>query len=85
MNKKELNALGLVYSNEVERAVCEPKHGFPFQSKAKIFKQLVAEGFLEERTVMHGASPFSVSFSGYELTHAGRLMYCMSCEDEETS
>lgn len=82
MSKAEIDALGRVYENEVERSIGPRKHDFPFQSRAAIYKRLVAGGLLESRTVMHGAPPLSVRIEGYELTHAGRMLYCLSCEDD---
>lgn len=78
----ELRALEKVFSHEVERAVGPRPHGLPFQSRAAIYKRLAAQGLVEAVTVNFGSGPFAVSVSGYELTHAGRLLYCASCADD---
>jgi hypothetical protein len=82
MGKAEVDALGKVFAHEIERAVGERRHNMPFQSKAAIFKRLAVQGLLEESSVMVGEPPIRVLVSGYELTHAGRFLYCSSCEGE---
>lgn len=75
MTKAELNALEKVFAAEIENRL-------PFQSKAKLFSRLCDEGYL---SIMHRTfgSParLPVTVKGYELTHMGRLAYCVSCEE----
>ena len=72
-SQKTLKALEKVFGAEIENRL-------PFQSKAKIYRELCDQGLLEpmERT-FGGRLPVTVS--GYQLTHAGRLAYCISCDD----
>jgi hypothetical protein len=74
--KKVLTALEKVFSAEIESRL-------PFQSKATIYRDLLAAGLVAwmERTIGQGWS--GVKVSGYELTHAGRFLYCSNCEDVE--
>ncbi len=78
MKKAQLAALEKVFSHEIDRAVTAHPHQIPFQSKAKVFKELAADGYLEAASAKVGVFPFTVT--GWELTHAGRLAYCMSGE-----
>ncbi len=75
--KKTLRALEKVFAAEIADRL-------PFQSKAKIFADLCDEGLLApmQRVVGEG-EPFPAIVSGYQLTHAGRITYCASCEDED--
>lgn len=71
--KAELNALEKVFAAEIEDRL-------PFQSNAKIFKRLCEEGMLEPMTRQFRPDRFgAITVSGYQLSHAGRLTYCMSC------
>jgi hypothetical protein len=72
--KAELNALEKVFAAEIDGRL-------PFQSKAKIFKRLQEDGLLEpmERAF---CGRFAVTVTGYQLTHAGRFLYCSSCEEQ---
>lgn len=71
--KAELNALEKVFAAEIEGRL-------PFQSKAKIFRQLCEDGLLQPMKRQFGADRFGkIVVSGYELTHAGRLAYCITC------
>lgn len=75
LTKKTLNALERVFVREIEGRL-------PFQSKAKIYRELCDQGLLTPMNRVLGGFPFPVTVSGYELTHAGRITYCMSCDDE---
>lgn len=70
--KAELNALEKVFAAEIEGRL-------PFQSKAKIYRDLCDDGFLEQMECKFGDGRFAVTVSGYQLTHAGRITYCASC------
>lgn len=70
MTKAELNVLEKAFMAEVEdRLPFQPR-----QSKAVI--QCVNDGLLQPMTVRSGM----VTMSGYQLTHAGRYLYCSSCD-----
>jgi hypothetical protein len=71
--KAELAALEKVFAAEIEGRL-------PFQSNAKIFRRLCDEGFLEPMTRQFRPDRFgAIAVSGYQLSHAGRMTYCMSC------
>jgi hypothetical protein len=73
--KKVLKALEKVFAAEINDRL-------PFQSKAIIFKQLCDDGLIEPYQRTFGAgTAMPVTCSGYQLTHAGRIMYCASCRD----
>ncbi len=83
MKVAHLRALEKVFADEIRQAV-EPRGGklprdLPFQSKAKIFRQLCDEGMLEPMERHHRDRFGTITISGYQLSHAGRLAYCMSC------
>lgn len=71
--KAELNALEKVFAAEIEGRL-------PFQSKARVFRQLEEDGLLEPMVRIVGNDRFRVTVTGYQLTHAGRFLYCSSCE-----
>jgi len=74
MSQKTLKALERVFAAEI--AGC-----LPFQSKAKVFQDLCDDGLLEPMQRKFSGR-FPVTVSGYQLTHAGRITYCASCEDD---
>ncbi len=74
--KKVLNALEKVFAAEIEGRL-------PFQSKAKIYKDLEAEGLLEAVRHEIRFGPFVGEALGYELTHAGRYLYCSHCGGDD--
>lgn len=68
--KKILVALERVFAAEINDRL-------PFQSKARIFIELVEQGYLEPMSRIFGAGTrFKVTVSGYQLTHLGRMTYC---------
>lgn len=77
MTKAEMNALEKVFAAEIDGRL-------PFQSKAKIYQYLCKDGYLEPMDRKFGHDRFSVTVSGYQLTHLGRLTYCASCADHVT-
>jgi hypothetical protein len=81
MKKAELEALEKVFTHEITRALSKGTQ-FPFQSKAKIYRQLADEGFLREEKMTFRDRWGSMECTGWELTHAGRLAYCMTCTGE---
>lgn len=69
----KLQALERVFAAEIDGRL-------PFQSKAKIYARLQEEGLVEPMETKFGVPPLGVmTVTGWQLTHAGRLMYCMSC------
>ncbi len=72
--KKILAALEKVFAAEIEGRL-------PFQSRAAIYKTLCEDGLLQPMQCVYGGSAdrFAVKITGYELTHAGRITYCLSC------
>ena len=74
--KRILRALEKVFAAEISDRL-------PFQSKAKIFRELEDEGLIQPMERKFGRPPFVAVCSGYELTHAGRILYCASCDDAE--
>ncbi len=52
-----------------------------FQTQSKLAEKMAADGLLEPRAATLGRPPLMVTVRGYGLTHAGRMLYCMSCED----
>lgn len=74
MKKADLAVLEKAFAAEVERRL-------PFQSRSEIAHRLAKEGYLQPMEITVGAGTrFPVLVKGFELTHAGRLMYCASCD-----
>lgn len=75
--KAELNALERLFAAEINGRL-------PFQSKAKIFQQLSDEGLVQpmERH-FHGDRFGAIKVAGWQLTHAGRMLYCSSCPEPD--
>ena len=73
--RKTLAALGKVFAAEISDRL-------PFQSQAKIYKELCDQGLLERMQRVYGGR-FPVTCSGYRLTHTGRIIYCENCDDTE--
>lgn len=73
-----IQALENVFAAEVEGRL-------PFQAKAAIYKRLCDKGLLQEmQTEVKGHGSLIVTFSGYALTHAGRIKYCQFCGQPDT-
>lgn len=81
MRKAELDALEALFSHEVESAVNPKASGLPYQSRRKVFRELEADGLVRKVSVQHGKPPFVIVIEGWQLTTAGHLLYCMSCDD----
>ena len=79
MNKRDLSILERAFAAEVDAAMAG--HGLPFQTKGKRVAELAVEGYLRRVDVVIPGR-FPVTVSGYELTHQGRLAYCMTCDGE---
>ncbi len=56
----------------------------PFQSKAKIIKRLHEEGYIQPMKTAFKDRFGIMVIDGWQLTHAGRLTYCMSCDEPES-
>jgi hypothetical protein len=74
-NRKTLSALEKVFSAEIDGRL-------PFQSKATIYRDLLAAGLVASMQRNFGSGWSAVTASGYELTNAGRILYCSNCEAE---
>ena len=72
---RTLAALEKIFAAEIEGHL-------PFQSRAKIYRELCEEGLAEPMVRVFGGR-FPVTTTGYQLTHVGRYIYCSSCADEE--
>ena len=83
MNKRELDFLEKVYGYEIDAALGHRITDVAC-GRSKTASKLAAEGYIEEVTRIIGNVP-PVCFTGYVLTHAGRLTYCMSdrCKEGE--
>lgn len=77
VTKRHLAALEKLFAAEIDGRL-------PFQSKARVFEELVVEQMAAKVERIFGAGErFPVKVSGYELTHLGRIFYCMHCEASE--
>jgi hypothetical protein len=75
MNKQELDILGKAFECEVNGAL-SGSTGI-FQSKSKVAEKLCIDGYLiKSERQAKGVLPMIIR--GYELTHAGRFVYCNS-------
>lgn len=71
--RKTLKALERVFAAEIEGRL-------PFQSKARVYQHLADEGLVEPMERRFSGDRFgAITVRGWQLTHAGRLFYCMSC------
>ena len=77
MDSKRLKLLERAYEAEINAAL--GGHALHMmQTKAALAETLVEEGYLAKCKV----TVFGATVEGYELTHVGRMAYCMTCEDE---
>jgi hypothetical protein len=74
MTKATIKALERVFAAEIEGRL-------PYQSRAKIYQQLADDGLIEPMERKFGGDRIfgAVTVTGWQLTHAGRLLYCTSC------
>lgn len=70
--KAMMQALEKVLAAEIEDRL-------PYQSRSLIYVQLEKDGLVEEMSRTFPGR-FSVTVNGWQLTHAGRLLYCASCQ-----
>lgn len=78
ITKRHMRELERLFDSEV----CAALHGGShlIRSRARIYTELEQEGLVAYATETIGHDRFGrISVSGYELTHAGRLLYCASC------
>lgn len=68
-------ALEKIFAAEIEGRL-------PYQSRSKVYLQLERDGLV---AVMERIFPgrLSVVVTGWQLTHAGRYLYCLSCDDRD--
>ena len=72
-DKATIKALERVFAAEINGRL-------PYQSKAHIFEKLCAEGLVQKMDRRFGGNDrFAVTVTGWELTHAGRILYCLEC------
>lgn len=77
MKKTTLVALEKVFAAEIDGSL-------PFQSRAKIYSQLCEDGLLAPMQRTFGTNTrLSITVSGYQLTDAGRIIFCESCRNVE--
>jgi|CXWL01.1.fsa_nt_gi hypothetical protein len=75
VTKAEMKMLENAFAAEVENRL-------PFQSRSELAHQLAKNGFLQPMEVSFKADRFGgISVKGWQLTHAGRITYCQSCEE----
>lgn len=74
-SKAIVAALGKVFAAEIEGRL-------PFQSKANIYRDLMAAGLVEPIQRSFGSGAMAVTVSGYALTILGNYLYCSNCEAE---
>lgn len=73
--KAEMKMLERAFAAEVENRL-------PFQSRSEIAHRLARDGYLQPMAVEYPADRFgSITVRGWQLTHLGRLTYCMSCDE----
>ncbi len=73
LRKNEYAALEKVFAAEIEGRL-------PLQSKNKVYLKLESYGYVEKATRDFPADRLCpISVTGWVLTHAGRLTYCMNC------
>jgi hypothetical protein len=77
VSKTELKWLEKVWAAEVEGRL-------PLQSRAAIYKRLEDRGLVERMKVEYPPDRFGpIVVEGWGLTHAGRFVYCSSCNDSQ--
>lgn len=81
MKKSELSALEALFSLQIDQAIRKDgMPSLPLQSRAKVFRDLEQQGLVRKVSVVLGGR-FPAVVEGWDLTVAGHLAYCMSCED----
>ena len=81
MKKSEIAILEKAFCAEINGAL--EKTSSLLQTKSKIAQKLAVDGLLMKSTEIIQCGRFPIEVSGYSLTHAGRIAYCLTCEDEQ--
>jgi hypothetical protein len=77
-DKKTIKALERVFAAEIDDRL-------PFQSKAAIYSQMCDDGLVQPMERHFGGDRFGpITVKGYQLTHAGRFLYCSSCPEPDS-
>ena len=80
--KRHRVLLELAFAEEINAALDGGRSAGLIQKDTIASRELVSEGLLEGAEVELGGR-FPVVVKGLRLTEAGRLAYCLSCDDEE--
>lgn len=76
ISKQQLRILEKVFLAEIEdRLPCQ----FMRKSQVDVVKALVRQNLIAPMTITIPGR-FPVEVSGYQLTHAGRFLYCSQCK-----
>lgn len=74
LNKRDFQLLGRVFEAEIASRL-------PAQiGKSKAVASLHQRGYIEPMTITLPGT-FPVTVKGWNLTHAGRFVYCLNCTD----
>lgn len=82
MNKRETALLGRAFGAEIDSALSNGRIPPIMQTRSKLAKELVEQGLLQEASAKIDG-PFRVTVSGYSLTAAGHLAYCLTCDEDD--
>ena len=74
-SKKVIAALERVFAAEIENRL-------PFQSRAKIYRDLCDEGLVQPMERKFGSGWATATVKGYALTWAGHATYCSASDDD---
>ena len=80
MTKAELKMLEKLYGAEIEAALSHQPLRSIVQTHSKAMQKLKEYGYAQEVVRLVGRP--QVTVRGWELTLAGNLAYCMSCNDD---
>ena len=75
MDKKRLRLLERAYAAEIESHMWTGHKRSLLQTKSALAEKMVCEGLL---VVIKATTCDGHEFSGYALSHAGRIAYCLS-------
>lgn len=78
MNKKELAMLEKAFDAELVGAFTGTGLTL-MQTRSKVAEKLVEDGLLERSVQCPKRAP-NIRLEGYKLTHAGRYLYCSTCD-----
>ncbi len=80
ITKAEYLMLEKMFVSEMDHALNGSRLPCCFQSKAKLLEAMESKG-LVERVEFKLGGRFSVTISGWALTHSGRLTYCENSDE----